>query len=95
VKTRFLSRASGELVEAIEYYDEQRPGLGNELVAELDATLVTVTEYPEAWPLVTKSVRRALLSRFPYGVLYRVDDGEIIIAAFMDLRRDPKEINTV
>jgi hypothetical protein len=95
VKIRFLSRASEELVEAIEYYDEQRPGLGNELVAELDATLVTVTEYPAAWPLVRKDIRRALLSRFPYGVLYRFTDGEVIVAAFMDLRRDPQVIDTV
>ena len=92
---RFLSRASDELVEAMAYYDQQRPGLGNELLLELDATLTTMTNYPAAWPLIKNDVRRALLSRFPYGVLYRVRDGEITVAALMDLRRDPKEIRSV
>ncbi len=95
MNVRFLSRASKELVEAVDFYDEQRPGLGNELVSELDSTLSMVESFPTAWPIVRNDVRRALLARFPYGVLYRVSDNEITIAAFMDLRRDPKDIDTV
>ena len=93
--TRFLSRASDELAQAVHYYEEQRPGLGNELLFELDSTLTTMEAFPFAWPVIMNDVRRALLARFPYGVLYRADESEITVAAFMDLRRDPKDIDTV
>jgi hypothetical protein len=90
---RFLSRASLELAEAVEFYDKQRIGLGNELLTELDSTLNTIVSFPKAWPLVRGSVRRALLARFPYGVLYRATSNEITIAAFMDLRGDPEDFD--
>ena len=95
MNVRFLSRASTELVEAVGFYDEQRPGLGNELVSELDFTLSIVKSFPTAWPIVRNDIRRALLARFPYGVLYRVSDNEITIAAFMDLRRDPSDVDNI
>jgi plasmid stabilization system protein ParE len=95
VKIRFLSRASDELAEAVHYYNEQRPGLGNELLSELDSTLATMEAFPSAWPVIRNDVRRALLARFPYAVLYRANESEITVAAFMDLRSDPKDIDTV
>ena len=95
MRIRFLARASDELAEAVQYYDEQRPGLGNELLSELDSTLTTMEAFPSAWPMITNDLRRAMLARFPYGVLYRTNEHEITVAAFMDLRRDPKDIGPV
>jgi toxin ParE1/3/4 len=45
--------------------------------------------FPEAGPVVLDSVRRQLCRRFPYALLYSVNDGELRILAVMNLRRRP------
>lgn len=44
---------------------------------------VNVTEFhrsnPEQYPIVHHLMRRALVKKFPYEVLYEIENGEIII----------------
>lgn len=88
---RFLSRASREVADAVRYYEAQQSGLGSRFLAELDQVLEFIEVFPAASPKVHGQVRRALLRRFPFGVLYRKSNGEIVVAAVMDLRRDPAD----
>ncbi|MDD3379665.1 MAG: hypothetical protein PHD68_00405 [Rugosibacter sp.] len=44
---------------------------------------------PLAWPRVEGEVRRILVNRFPYGVLYAPRDGWIYLLAVMNVRRQP------
>lgn len=44
---------------------------------------------PLAWSLVEADIRRVLVHRFPYGLLYSVDGGHLYILAVMHLRRQP------
>ena len=89
MNVRFLTPASFELTEAIEYYEGQRLGLGYEFLTEVESAIDKILQFPNAWTLVSDRIRRILLKRFPFGLLYQVRDGEIIVAAVMDLRRDP------
>jgi hypothetical protein len=85
-----LSSAEEEFAEAVDYYNGQCPGLGYEFAVEVNHTFDRIKVYPEAWQLFSKRTRRCLLNRFPYGVLYRVDTGIILVGAIMHLNRDPK-----
>ncbi len=85
----FLTPASSELTEAIEYYEGQRLGLGYEFLTEVESAIDKIVQFPNAWTLVSNRTRRILLKRFQFGLLYQVRDDDIIIAAIMDLRRDP------
>ena len=89
MKVRFLTPASVELTEAIEYYEGQRLGLGYEFLTEVESAIDKITQFPNAWTLVSNRTRRILLKRFPFGLLYQVRNDDIIVAAVMDLRRDP------
>ena len=89
MKVRFLTPASIELIEAMEYYEGQRLGLGYEFQSEVETAVDKIKEFPNAWTLVSNRTRRILLKRFPFGLLYQVRNDEIIVAAVMDLRRDP------
>ncbi len=55
---RFLSCAEGELAEAVEYYNEQSPGLGYDFIAEVKKTFTRIADYPNAWPSISKRTRR-------------------------------------
>ena len=86
---RFLRPAELELLDAAQYYELQATGLGSEFLDKIDAAIQDIREAPQRWPIVKASIRRRLVHRFPYALLYRVDTDEIIIQATMHLRRRP------
>jgi hypothetical protein len=49
----------------------------------------TVLAFPELGQRFTRRVRRFLVRRFPFGVLYQVADDEVFIVAVAHLRRRP------
>jgi len=79
-----------DLADAYEWYDEQRSGLGEELLLSIEVTLEAIRENPEQFPVVHKDVRRALIRRFPYGVFYLVEKEVVVVLAIFHARRDPK-----
>jgi len=85
----FLEVAEAELADAVEYYDGEAPGLGDRLVAEVRATVRLIEENPEIGPSIRQSLRRRLVSGFPYSIYYLVAEGEIQILAFAHQRRRP------
>ena len=86
---RFLRHAELELLDAAQYYELQATGLGSEFLDKIDAAIEDIREHPERWPIVKTDIRRRLVHRFPYALLYRVDPDEIIIQATMHLHRRP------
>jgi len=46
VKITLLSPALEEIIEAVEYYDEQARGLGAKLDADLESTLRLLADHP-------------------------------------------------
>jgi hypothetical protein len=89
VKVGFLPAAEAELADAVTCYDELSAGLGATFAAEVRDSLGHITEYPEAWQLLGPRVRRYRLKRFPYGLVYRLLQSEIIVVAVMHLHRKP------
>lgn len=87
----FLAPAEAELQKAITFYNKQSEGLGFEFAAEVKRTIERIIQYPEAWQLLSKRTRRCRNNRFPYGVIYQIRTGTILIVAIMHLSRDPKK----
>jgi plasmid stabilization system protein ParE len=84
------SQAIAELVEARDWFDAQRSGLGQEFVMEVDLTLSEVHARPESFPAVYGEKRRAIVHRFPYGVLFRIVGDTIVILGIIHGRRNPE-----
>ena len=70
----FHPEAETEFNDAIDYYEEKERGLGYDFAVEVYATIQRITAFPEAWPVLKNDVRRSLVRRFPYGVLYSEQD---------------------
>ena len=81
--------AERELNEAAQYYDLENPGLGSSFLAEVDRCLESIEAHPEAGAILRGSVRRRLLRRFPYALLYKIKPDTIRILAVMNLKRRP------
>ena len=57
-----------DVLDAVAWYEDQRTGLGAELLMELDAVMQRIAYTPLQFPEIKDNVRRALLYKFPYFV---------------------------
>jgi len=89
MRIEFLAAAEAELLEAVEYYNQQCEGLGFEFAAEIRRTLERIARYPEAWAPLSRRTRRCRTNRFPYGVIYQMREKTILVVAVMHLGRAP------
>jgi toxin ParE1/3/4 len=85
----FHPDAETEFLEAITYYEDREEGLGYDFSIEVLAAIRNIVTYPTAWPVIEEDIRRCLVNRFPYGVLYSIEQDKIFILAVMHLRRNP------
>lgn len=90
-RARFLGAACLDIRVAFKWYDAQRPGLGDEFIAAVDAGINVVLAFPDAHPAVHRDTRRFLIERFPYGLFYRVSDTGVVVVACLHAARDPEE----
>ncbi|MEI6069423.1 MAG: type II toxin-antitoxin system RelE/ParE family toxin [Methylococcaceae bacterium] len=86
----FHPDAELELNAAIDYYEAIENGLGYDFSLEIISAIGRVIDFPEAWLVIEGDIRRALVKRFPYGILYAEDQGLIYIIAVMHLHRAPE-----
>lgn len=87
-----LSYAPGvehELLDAVRYYNRQRPGLGAEFFEEWERFEEVVRANPLRHAADSRGRRRALLKRFPYKLIYRVRERDIFILAAAHNKRAP------
>jgi plasmid stabilization system protein ParE len=89
VRLVVASPAARDLFNAIEFYDDLAPGLGQDLVDAFDAALSQILEFPESGSPYLQNTRRTLLRRFPFSVVYRVKTDLIEVVALAHRSRKP------
>lgn len=86
---RLHQDASRELDDAASYYDRESAGLGSVFVDEVEAGLARIRLHPDASPEVASGVRKLVLARFPYSLVYEVREDFVRILAVAHQRRRP------
>ncbi|MDP3090168.1 MAG: type II toxin-antitoxin system RelE/ParE family toxin [Nitrospira sp.] len=81
--------ARRELNEAAQYYESESSGLGEAFLDEVERCTHGAANFPEAAPLITKTIRRRLVPRFPYALLYSIKPDSVRVLAVMNLKRRP------
>ena len=81
--------AEAELTEAFNWYEDKVTGLGNRFLLSVDAVINSIQREPLQYPIVYKNIRRVLTRRFPYQVLFIVDDLHIVVIAIIHGMRSP------
>jgi toxin ParE1/3/4 len=85
----FRRAAKHEFDDAADRYDEQRPGLGEEFIVEIDQAVAKAATAPERYPIVFGDVRRAVARRFPFSVYFRVRRDSMVVLSVFHGRRNP------
>jgi plasmid stabilization system protein ParE len=86
---RLLAPAADELEEAVAWYAAQAPGFEQRFIDDMRMARKRISERPDAWHPLGAGVRRYRLARFPYGLIYVVEAGEIVVLAIAHLHRKP------
>jgi len=89
MNVRLLPAAQSELDEAIHWYAQQAPGLGDSFLVEFLRTIQLIERHPLGWHPLSNQTRRCRLRRFPYGVIYNIDQDDILVVAVAHLHRRP------
>jgi len=56
---------------------------------EVERAVASIGESPMTWPKIEGELRRRLVQRFPFGILYYIESKEIVIVAVSHLKRRP------
>jgi len=79
-----------DLAAGFAYYEGKTEGLGGKFLAAVDSAFDAIERYPEMFARVHGEVRRAILSRFPYAVFYRVEPKRVVVIAVLHTTREPR-----
>jgi plasmid stabilization system protein ParE len=86
----FDREARLEFEDAMRWYEEREPGLGDRFKAEVHAALQRILKDPERFPLRGRKIRRASVETFKkYHILFRIEPDFIGVAAVFHGSRDP------
>ena len=88
-KIVFHDEASEEYIENYAWYYKRGHHIAEAFEHEMEQALAVILEAPERWPMYVSNWRRVLLRRFPFGVVYGMRDGAIVIIAIMHMKRRP------
>lgn len=89
MKVRFLSEADVEFRESARYYEDKAPGLGIAFIAEVHRVAAAIASQPGIGSPVDDELRKFILRRFPYNVIYAVERDEVVITAVAHHKRRP------
>lgn len=86
----YRRKVGRDLAGGYAWYSGQRHGLGEEFLAAVNAAFDTIEHFPEILACVHGEVRRAVVSRFPYAIFYRVETKRVVVLTVLHTARDPK-----
>ena len=85
----FSKYAELELEDAATYYEIELEGLGERFRSEIKKAANRIAKYPEASSIERGDVRKYLLHKFPYKLLYSIEPDHIFVIAVAHLHRRP------
>ena len=86
---RFAPLASREVAATASEYEEKAPGLGQKFISEVETATEQLAQFPDSAPRFGARLRRKLLKRFPFALLYSARDEVVWIVAVMHQSRGP------
>jgi len=89
MRVYFSAIAKRELDESAEYLEHEFEGLGVSFRAEVKLAAERISRHPRAWSIDLGEVRKCLLHRFPYKLLYSIESDHILILAVAHQHREP------
>jgi plasmid stabilization system protein ParE len=89
-----LEAAEADLSTAECRYGECHPSLGADFLLCVEETLDRIAHHPLSYPRIDGEFRKALVRRFPFGVIYQMANGDAVVVAIQHASRHPETWRT-
>jgi len=86
---RFLALAQQEVDDAVFWYGSQAEDKAQEFLDELNRAVRLIKSFPLAFTEIEPEIRRCLLARFPYALVFGLEPHTIVVIAVAHLHRKP------
>jgi plasmid stabilization system protein ParE len=88
------AEAEREFAEAVDYYDEREPGLGQQFARDVRDVFKSVGENPERFRRYGRLTRKVKVLDWPYAVYFNINlqTSELVIVTIWHGARDPAEL---
>jgi plasmid stabilization system protein ParE len=92
MKLRKHPGADDDIADAFRWYENQRPGLGDDFIDSLTVAFRVVASRPRSFnrvpvPVTGHEVRRFVMRQYPYSVYYDVRAKDVVVFAVAHQRR--------
>lgn len=84
-----LAEAISEITDSCAYYNEQSPGLGKKFEDEVFRLIEIIKDNPLLFPVKFAHFHEAVLTHFPFLIIYEVYGEQIIVSAVFHTKRHP------
>ena len=89
IKVRFLPAAEDELLKEVTYYSKARAGTGIRFQAAVQAAAARAARHPLGGTPSYEETRSVLVKGFPFSVVYRSSQRELLVVAIAPHRKRP------
>lgn len=79
-----------DMQEAYTWYEQQKVGLGDSFIEEVEKCFQKLVENPDYSGMQNSWMRRRKLERFPYIIIYEIDSDRVIVNSVFHTGRLPK-----
>ena len=82
--------AEEEISDAFTWYEDQKEGLGSELIDILDDYFEILKDNPFLFQIASGDERVAVVRKFPYKIVYGIESDKVIVYSVFHTHRNPK-----
>lgn len=86
---RLHPEAEQEYLSSLAWYKERSQTAALNFESEFQQAVSAIAEAPERWPIYFSRCRRYILHQFPFSIVYRVLDEEVLVLAIAHGHRRP------
>jgi plasmid stabilization system protein ParE len=90
MKYVFHPEALTEYAETVQYYTAERIELAQAFINAVENAIYRVRKSPTLYALIDEDLRRCMIHKFPYGIIYTIEPDYILILAIMHCSREPR-----
>ena len=85
------NKAIDDITEVEEWYEKQQKELGYKFADHIFNCLEEIKRYPLAYPCKHKHTREMYVRKFPYLILYSIEEKILFILRIFPCKTDPKK----
>ena len=86
-----LATARDDLRESYDWYESKEIGLGDRFLGCVHDGFLLIRQHPEIFPALTSNFRRALISKFPFEIIYKIESERILVYSVFNCSQNPSK----